>query len=455
MRSLVLIWLLACARALGAEAPAITAQPQSRTNVAGTDASFTVTATGTEPLAYQWTLALEVIAGATASSYTATNVQVMGEPASYQVVITNASGSVTSEVAYLTVTEPGEPEPDTNYYAAVSGLPKMRLGGQGVSMMVKADKFLPLVLAKSLAACVAGVTNDAQGLAARQVLATGKTQLTNLSDAVNGTWSNTFAFKHLDGISSGSLGCWGDEYARTNQPSCCGPQGSWGIFQVPCVLINEWFVIKPGHTGLWTGTNCLIRFIGTNGQAYFASASNGIDWDGVMSMGTEPPPQYVIDLMVIGPTADMKLMLLSEAVAPEVSPAWVWPTNYMDYCASQGTVIRWMGIGTCQQAVYVIDPVGGQFPTAYAYPPSVVYATFSYQTNLNYYTVPHGGGDSGSPHFSVLGNKAVLDFNYIWSGPNRRSVEAAMMHLWTNAGKPPETCPGFREVDLSGYARLR
>ena len=34
--------------------PAITRQPQSCTNAVGTTASFTVGATGTEPLAYQW-----------------------------------------------------------------------------------------------------------------------------------------------------------------------------------------------------------------------------------------------------------------------------------------------------------------------------------------------------------------------------------------------------------------
>ena len=35
-------------------APSITAQPASRTNNAGQTATFTVTASGTPPLAYQW-----------------------------------------------------------------------------------------------------------------------------------------------------------------------------------------------------------------------------------------------------------------------------------------------------------------------------------------------------------------------------------------------------------------
>ena len=36
--------------------PVITSQPQSVTNLAGTTATFFVTATGTPPLAYQWFL---------------------------------------------------------------------------------------------------------------------------------------------------------------------------------------------------------------------------------------------------------------------------------------------------------------------------------------------------------------------------------------------------------------
>jgi len=36
------------------EPPSITAQPQSRTNLAGTTATFSVTASGTGPLSYQW-----------------------------------------------------------------------------------------------------------------------------------------------------------------------------------------------------------------------------------------------------------------------------------------------------------------------------------------------------------------------------------------------------------------
>jgi endonuclease/exonuclease/phosphatase family metal-dependent hydrolase len=82
--------------------PAITAQPQSQTVTAGSSASFTVTATGTAPLSYQWLLGGTNISGANTNAYTRSNVQT-NDAGNYSVVVTNIAGSVTSSVATLTV----------------------------------------------------------------------------------------------------------------------------------------------------------------------------------------------------------------------------------------------------------------------------------------------------------------------------------------------------------------
>src|SRR5262249_24899299 len=50
--------------------PSITAQPQSATVVAGSPATFSVTATGGGTLTYQWRFNTAAVAGAAASSYT-------------------------------------------------------------------------------------------------------------------------------------------------------------------------------------------------------------------------------------------------------------------------------------------------------------------------------------------------------------------------------------------------
>ncbi len=81
---------------------AITNQPQSLALGAGANAFFSVTAGGTGPLSYQWQFNSTPITGATASTYTRTNVQ-NADVGSYSVVITNAVSSATSTDAILTV----------------------------------------------------------------------------------------------------------------------------------------------------------------------------------------------------------------------------------------------------------------------------------------------------------------------------------------------------------------
>ena len=86
----------------GGVAPSIATQPQSQTLSQGANATFTVTATGTEPLSYQWRLYGTNISGATTSSYTRNSVQ-PADAGPYSVVVTNIVGSVTSSNAILTV----------------------------------------------------------------------------------------------------------------------------------------------------------------------------------------------------------------------------------------------------------------------------------------------------------------------------------------------------------------
>ncbi|HEY5909890.1 MAG TPA: immunoglobulin domain-containing protein [Verrucomicrobiae bacterium] len=85
--------------------PSITAQPVNRTVVATGNAVFTVTATGTAPLSYQWRFNGVNIGGATLSSYTVAGAQPANE-GNYSVVVTNLAGSITSGNASLTVLVP-------------------------------------------------------------------------------------------------------------------------------------------------------------------------------------------------------------------------------------------------------------------------------------------------------------------------------------------------------------
>lgn len=86
-----------------ASAPQIAAQPQSVTAGKGESALFTVVATGIPTPAYVWRKGGVAIAGATGSSLALTNLQA-ADAGVYSVVVSNASGSVTSADVTLTVT---------------------------------------------------------------------------------------------------------------------------------------------------------------------------------------------------------------------------------------------------------------------------------------------------------------------------------------------------------------
>jgi hypothetical protein len=83
--------------------PSISAQPQSKTATAPATAMFSVTATGTPPLSYQWKKNGAVISGATSSTYTTPATTTGANGARFTVTVTNGFGSATSNSAILTV----------------------------------------------------------------------------------------------------------------------------------------------------------------------------------------------------------------------------------------------------------------------------------------------------------------------------------------------------------------
>jgi hypothetical protein len=79
--------------------PSITAQPVGRSVPLGVSVSFSVTAVGSPPLAYQWREDGTAILGATLSTLTRTALR----SATYTCAVSNAAGTVVSQAAGLTV----------------------------------------------------------------------------------------------------------------------------------------------------------------------------------------------------------------------------------------------------------------------------------------------------------------------------------------------------------------
>lgn len=87
--------------------PIIVNQPQSQTISVGYGVTFSVTASGTLPILYQWRKDTVPINNATGNSYTIPAVA-FSDSGNYNVVATNSFGSTTSNNAHLTVT-PNQP----------------------------------------------------------------------------------------------------------------------------------------------------------------------------------------------------------------------------------------------------------------------------------------------------------------------------------------------------------
>jgi hypothetical protein len=85
--------------------PRITLQPLSLTVISGQSATLEVNASGTEPLAYQWLLNGNPLAGATNRNLNFVSTKV-NHAGTYVVRISNAIGEVISQAALLTVIEP-------------------------------------------------------------------------------------------------------------------------------------------------------------------------------------------------------------------------------------------------------------------------------------------------------------------------------------------------------------
>jgi hypothetical protein len=112
--------------------PDITAQPQSTTNLVGTTATFTVTATSCSAIGYQWMFGTNMLSDENAATLTITNVQT-SHAGDYTVVLTNTAGSITSDIVTLTVLLPAAPAlsaaptllTNGHFYAGFTGTPNV------------------------------------------------------------------------------------------------------------------------------------------------------------------------------------------------------------------------------------------------------------------------------------------------------------------------------------------
>jgi hypothetical protein len=250
--------------------PAITAQPQSQTVVAGQSATFSVGASGGAPLNYQWQFNGNGIPGATASTFTLASAQrTNGGP--YSVLVMNAIGTAPSANAMLSFV-PLEAWGDdslgqldicvgaANAIAVAAGVwHSLALRADGTVAAWGDDSDgqcdVPLTLQPALA--IAGGGYHSLALQADGTVAawgagdSGQTNvpagLANVIGISAGTW-HSLALRR-----NGTVAAWGDN--------------SWGQTNVPVGLSNVMAVAAGGSHSLALQTNGTVVAWGDNTDA--------------------------------------------------------------------------------------------------------------------------------------------------------------------------------------------
>lgn len=165
-----------------ATAPSISTQPVSQTVIAGQTATFSVAASGTGPLTYQWNKGSAAIGGANSSSYTTPATTTADTNSQFTVTVTNSVGKATSNAATLTV---NAATLTLNANQTTLNFPSVNVGSNSVLPVIFTNGGNSNVTISNVTVSGAGYT--AAGIQSGQIVAPGKTATLNVTFAPAGT----------------------------------------------------------------------------------------------------------------------------------------------------------------------------------------------------------------------------------------------------------------------------
>jgi hypothetical protein len=167
--------------------PSITTQPANQMVTVGQMATFSVTASGTSPLNYQWRKNGTAINSATSSSYTTPATAISDSASQFSVVVSNSTGSMTSNAATLTVTAAAGPPSITTQPAN-----QMVTVGQSATFSVTASGTSPLNYQwRKNGTAINSATSSSYTTAATAISDSGSAFTVAISSSTGSVTSNT------------------------------------------------------------------------------------------------------------------------------------------------------------------------------------------------------------------------------------------------------------------------
>ena len=169
-----------------ATTPAIAQQPVSITVTAGQAAAFSVTATGTAPLSYQWFMN-SAPAGTNSNTFSIAQTTTAQTGAQVFVKVTNTAGSATSNTVTLTVNPPAPTAPSITQQPANATV----TAGQPATFTVTATGTAPLAYQWFLNGSAAGTNSNTYTISQTTSAQTGAQIYVTVTNAVNTATSQT------------------------------------------------------------------------------------------------------------------------------------------------------------------------------------------------------------------------------------------------------------------------
>ncbi len=196
-----------------ATAPAISQQPASVTVTEGQAANFTVVATGSAPLSYQWFLN-GTASGTNASSFAISSTTTAQNAATVNVKVSNAAGSVTSANATLTVNPAGPVAPTITTQPANQTVTV----GQTATFTVAATGTAPLTYAWFFNGAAAGTNSATYSIGNTTASQSGAQVYVKVSNATGSATSNTVTLTVGQSVASSvNVLTYHNDAARTGQ----------------------------------------------------------------------------------------------------------------------------------------------------------------------------------------------------------------------------------------------